>query len=52
MFPATRSNEITYDYYCVLVGQITRGTCNKKVSKVLRHNGSYRYFTYHLISTI
>lgn len=50
MFPARRSNEITKEYYYFLVGQINRGTCKLKVDRVLHQNGSYKYFTYHLIS--
>lgn len=49
-FPATTSNQISSEYYFVLVGQINRGTCTKQVAKILRTNGSYTYFTYHLIS--
>lgn len=48
--PATRANEITKDYYFFLVGQINRGTCSKQVCKILRKNGSWEYYTYHLIS--
>jgi hypothetical protein len=50
MFPATTANQITKEYYHVLIGQINNGTCSKKVQQVLRKNGSYSYFTYHLIS--
>jgi len=50
IFPASDSNQITEDYYMVLVGQINNGTCSKKVSQVIHRNGSYIYFTYHLIS--
>lgn len=46
MFPATFSNQITYNYYCTL------GTTNPNVYKVLHHNGKHSYFTYHLISTL
>ena len=45
MFPATRSNAITYNYFCQL-----GGLANPNVCKVERHNGSYVYHTYHLIS--
>ena len=50
--PASTSNQITKDYYYSLVEQINNRTCSKKVSKVLRKNGNYEYFTYHLISTM
>lgn len=50
LFPATRSNEITEGYYFCIVGQISRGTCSKKVQKIMRRNGSHEYFTYHLVS--
>ena len=50
VFPTSASNQITKEYYYTLIGQINNGTCSKKVSKVLRKNGSYEYFTYHLIS--
>lgn len=52
IFPATNSNQITEEYYNVLIGQINRGTCSKKVCRVLRSNGSYKYFTYHLVSVL
>ncbi|GAB6439318.1 hypothetical protein bcgnr5369_00170 [Bacillus cereus] len=51
LYPASLSNQITASYYFTLVEQINNGTCSKKVGKVLRKNGSYEYFTYHLIST-
>lgn len=50
IYPASRSNEITKEYYNFLVGEMNRGTTKKKVSRVMRRNGSYVYFTYHLIS--
>ncbi|GAB6552570.1 hypothetical protein bcgnr5378_05730 [Bacillus cereus] len=52
VYPASVSNQITEEYYFVLVGQINNGTCSKKVGKVLRKNGSYEYITYHLISSM
>ena len=52
IFPASDSNQITEEYYMVLVGQINNGTCSKKVSQVIHRNGSYIYFTYHLISVL
>lgn len=45
MFSATTSNQITYEYFCIL-----GGLANPKVRKVERSNGSYVYFTYHLVS--
>lgn len=50
IYPASQSNAITEEYYNFLVGQVNRGTCSHKVSRVLRRNGTYTYFTYHLIS--
>ena len=47
MFPATRSNAITYLYFCTL-----GGLSNPNVCKVERHNGTHTYFTYHLISVL
>lgn len=47
MFPARRSNEITYEYFCIL-----GGLANKNTSKIARHNGSHTYFTYHLLSVM
>lgn len=44
------SNQITKGYYYTLVDQINNGTCTKEVIKILRKNGNYIYFTYHLIS--
>jgi hypothetical protein len=52
IYPASVSNQITESYYFALVEQINNGTCSKEVGKVLRKNGSYEYFTYHLISTM
>jgi hypothetical protein len=45
MFPATNSNKITYEYFCVL-----GGLSNPSVQKVQHNNGSYVYYTYHLTS--
>jgi len=50
IFPATRSNQITAEYYFCLVGQINRGTCSKSVQRVTHYNGSHSYDTYHLTS--
>lgn len=47
MFPATRSNQITYLYFCTL-----GGLSNPGVTAVQRHNGTYNYVTYHLISVL
>lgn len=52
IYPSTVSNQITESYYFGLVEQINNGTCSKKVGRVLRKNGSHKYFTYHLISTM
>ena len=45
MFPASFSNQITYEYFCVL-----GGLSNPKTCRVGHYNGSYHYSTYHLIS--
>ena len=49
-FAATGSNQITESYYHFLIGEINRGTTSKKASRILRQNGSHKYFTYHLVS--
>ncbi len=43
MRSGTSADQITYEYFCVL-GGLAKGKC----FKILRHNGSYNYFTYHL----
>jgi len=45
-FPATTSNQITYEYFCLL-----GGLANPNICKVERRNGTYVYHTYHLIDT-
>lgn len=50
IFSATESNQITESYYYFLIGEINRGTTSKKASRILRQNGSHKYFTYHLVS--
>lgn len=47
IFPARTSNQITKEYYGVLVGQINRGTCSKNVTKLIDKQGNE---TYHLTS--
>jgi len=37
------SNQITYEYFCVL-----GGLADKRCYKILNQNGSYIYFTYHI----
>lgn len=44
-FPASTSNEITYEYFCLL-----GGLENNKCVKIQRRNGSHVYYTYHNIS--
>jgi len=44
IFPAKRSNQITYKYFCLL-----GGLQNPNVQRVEHRNGSYIYSTYHLI---
>ena len=43
-YPATVSNQITYEYFCVL-----GGLQNPVCAKVLHQNGSHIYFSYHRI---
>lgn len=43
-FAACTSNQITYEYFCVL-----GGLSNPICSMILRQNGTYKYFTYHRI---
>jgi hypothetical protein len=45
IFPATRSNQITYEYFC-----LKGGLANGRLSKIERRNGTHVYFTYHDIS--
>ena len=45
MFPASSSNQITYELFCVLGGQ-----ASGRVQKCMHRNGSMVYFTYHLLS--
>lgn len=45
MFAPSRSNAITYLYFCTL-----GGLSNPNVAKVEHRNGSYVYHTYHLVS--
>ena len=42
-------DQITKEYYFHLIGQINNGTCSIKVCKMLHINGSYEYYTYHLV---
>lgn len=49
-YGACNANAITEEYYYFLVGQINNKTCSKQVCKIERSNGSYKYYTYHLIS--
>jgi len=45
--PATTSNQITYEYFCVL-----GGLSDPRTFKRMKTNGNHFYFTYHLISTM
>jgi len=47
-YPASTSNQTTEEHYNAMIGQTNRGTCSKVIQRVLRHNGRYQYFTYHL----
>lgn len=44
VFPASESNAITYDGFCLM-----GGLANGRLAKVQRQNGSFIYFTYHRI---
>lgn len=44
MYPASSGNMITYEYFCVL-----GGLANPRVQKVQHWNGTYCYYTYHLV---
>jgi len=46
IFAVSVSNQITYQYFCLL-----GGLENPRCEKILRRNGSYTYFTYHLVDT-
>lgn len=46
-FPATRSNQITYELFCLM-----GGLGNGRLHKVERRNGTYTYYTYHMISVL
>lgn len=52
IYPVSNSNQITEGYYFTVVEMMNNNTTNLKVSKVLRRNGSYEYFTYHLITSL
>ena len=41
--PCGQHNQIGYEYFCVL-----GGLTNPKTCKIMRKNGSFIYFTYHL----
>ncbi len=45
-YPATRSNQITYAYFCLL-----GGLSNPCLRKLERRNGTHSYYTYHLVSS-
>lgn len=51
-YAQSTTNQITKSYYFTLLDQINRGTCSKKVRKLIRKNGTHEYITYHLTSTI
>lgn len=52
IFPVSQSNQITKAYYNCLIGQVNNKTSSQEVQKVLRTNGNYNYFTYHLVSIL
>lgn len=51
-YPASRSNEITKEYYYTVVEMQNNNTTNLRVTKVLRKNGNNEYYTYHLITSM
>lgn len=50
-YPMTISNQITKDYYHTVVGMQNNGTTKLMVAKNFKSNGSYKYITYHLVSS-
>lgn len=44
IFPAQRSNQISYACFCFM-----GGLSNDRLCKVVHRNGTYFYFTYHRI---
>ena len=52
MFPARTSNQITKEYYYFLKEQINKNTCFLSVCEVKHSNGTYKYFPYHLTSSL
>ena len=49
-FAASKSNQITKDYYNYLIGEINRGIILKAVCKI--EYVQFNYISYHLISVI
>ena len=49
MFPARRSNQITYRYYCQLMSHTWS---RHRVQRVERRNGCHVYSTYHLTDVL
>ena len=47
-YPANQGNEITKEYYNMLVGEINRGTISKAVCRI--ENKRFGNISYHLIS--
>lgn len=46
IFPASTSNAITYDGFCFM-----GGLSNERLVKVQHRNGSYVYYTYHMVNS-
>lgn len=42
LFPASRSNAITYNGFCFM-----GGLANERLQKIERRNGNHVYYTYH-----
>jgi hypothetical protein len=45
-FPASVSNQITYECFCFM-----GGLENDRLCKILKRNGSHTYYTYHMIDS-
>ena len=47
IFPASSSNQITYEYFCLL-----GGLSNERLRKIERNNGPHIYNTYHKVDAL
>ena len=51
IFPISNSNQITKEYYYTVLEMQNNGTTKLRVDKNFKSNGSYKYITYHLVSS-